>query len=45
MFDQTPFKHKVNGSVVNIPSYQMQAGDEIQVRDNKKGQLRIAAAL
>jgi small subunit ribosomal protein S4 len=36
---------KVNGSVVNIPSYQMQAGDEIQVRDNKKGQLRIAAAL
>ena len=36
---------KVNGNVVNIPSYQMQAGDEIQVRDNKKGQLRIAAAL
>ena len=36
---------KVNGNVVNIPSYQMQAGDEIQVRDNKKGQLRIASAL
>ena len=36
---------KVNGEVVNIPSYQMQAGDVVQVRDNKKGHLRIAAAL
>ena len=36
---------KVNGSGVNIPSYQIQPGDEIQVRDRKKGQLRIAAAL
>ena len=36
---------KVNGSVVNIPSYQMQPGDEIQVRDKKKGHLRIASAL
>jgi small subunit ribosomal protein S4 len=36
---------KVNGEVVNIPSYQMKAGDEVQVRDNKKGHLRIAAAL
>ena len=36
---------KVNGEVVNIPSYQMQAGDEIQVRDSKKGHLRIASAL
>jgi small subunit ribosomal protein S4 len=27
---------KVNGTVVNIPSYQMQAGDEIQVRDSQK---------
>ena len=36
---------KVNGSVVIIPSYQIQPGDEIQVRDRKKGQLRIAAAL
>ena len=35
----------VNGKVVNIPSYQMKAGDEVQVRDNKKGHLRIAAAL
>ena len=36
---------KVNGKVMNIPSYQVQLGDEIQVRDNKKGHLRIAAAL
>ena len=36
---------KVNGKVMNIPSYQVQPGDEIQVRDNKKGHLRIAAAL
>jgi small subunit ribosomal protein S4 len=36
---------KVNGEVVNIPSYQMQAGDEIQVRDSKKSHLRIASAL
>ena len=36
---------KVNGSVVNIPSYQIQPGDEIQVRDRKKGQLRIDSAL
>ena len=36
---------KVNGEVVNIPSYHMKAGDEVQVRDNKKGHLRIAAAL
>ena len=36
---------KVNGSVVNIPSYQIQPGDEIEVRDRKKGQLRIASAL
>ena len=36
---------KVNGEVVNIPSYQMKAGDEVQVRDNKKGHLRVAAAV
>ena len=35
----------VNGKVVNIPSYQVQAGDEIEVRESKKGHLRIAAAL
>ena len=36
---------KVNGKVMNIPSYQVQPGDEIQVRDNNKGHLRIEAAL
>ena len=35
----------VNGKVVNIPSYQVQEGDEIEVRESKKGHLRIAAAL
>jgi small subunit ribosomal protein S4 len=35
----------VNGKVVNIPSYQVQAGDEIEVRESKKSHLRIAAAL
>ena len=35
----------VNKKVVNIPSYQVQAGDEIEVRESKKGHLRIAAAL
>ena len=36
---------KVNGNVVNIPSYQIKPGDEIEVRETKKGQLRIASAL
>ena len=36
---------KVNGSVVNIPSYQIQPGDEIQVRERKKGHLRIACSI
>ena len=27
---------KVNGQVVNIPSYQVQDGDEIEVRERKK---------
>ena len=35
----------VNGKVVNIPSFQVQVGDEIEVRDSKKDHLRIAAAL
>ena len=35
----------VNGKVVNIPSYQVQPGDEIEVRESKRGHLRIAAAL
>ena len=29
----------------SIPSYQVQPGDEIEVRESKKGHLRIAAAL
>ena len=36
---------KVNGQVVNIPSYQVQDGDEIEVREAKKAHLRIASAL
>ena len=35
----------VNGKVVNIPSYQVQPGDEIEVRESKRGHLRITAAL
>ena len=35
----------VNGTVVNIPSFQVQAGDEIEVRESKKSHLRISAAL
>ena len=34
----------VNGSKVNIASYQVQPGDEVEVRENKKSQLRIQAA-
>ena len=35
----------VNGSKVNIASYQVQPGDEVEVRENKKTQLRIQAAI
>ena len=35
----------VNNKTVNIPSYQVQPGDEIEVRESKRGHLRIAAAL
>ena len=35
----------LNGSIVNIPSYQVQAGDEIEVREKAKSQLRIKDAL
>ena len=35
----------VNGRRGNIPSYQVKAGDEIEVREKSKGQLRIKAAL
>jgi small subunit ribosomal protein S4 len=35
----------VNGSVVNIPSYQVKAGDVISLRDKAKKQLRVQSAL
>lgn len=35
----------VNGRRVNIPSYQVGVGDEIEVREKSKNQLRIKAAL
>ncbi|MDA1372494.1 MAG: 30S ribosomal protein S4 [Proteobacteria bacterium] len=35
----------VNGDVVNIPSYQVTAGDVVTVRQKAKEQLRIKAAL
>ena len=36
---------KVNGKTVNIPSYQVQAGDVVAVRDKSKNQLRIKSSL
>lgn len=35
----------VNGEVVNIPSYQVKAGDVVAVREKAKNQLRIKSAL
>jgi len=35
----------VNGSVVNIPSYQIQVGDVVAVREKAKNQLRIGHAM
>jgi len=35
----------VNDQVVNIPSYQVKAGDKIAVRDRAKSQTRVKAAL
>lgn len=35
----------VNGQVVNIPSYQVKAGDVIAIREKSKKQLRVADAL
>ena len=35
----------VNGNPVNIPSYQVEAGDTITVREKAKNQLRIQGAL
>ncbi len=35
----------VNGTVTNIPSFQVKAGDEVEVREKSKKQLRIKQAL
>jgi len=35
----------VNGKITNIASYQVKAGDEIEVREKAKKQLRISSAL
>ena len=35
----------VNGVVVNIPSYQIQTGDAVAIRQKAKEQLRIKSAL
>lgn len=35
----------VNGERVNIPSYRVQPGDEISIRERSKNQLRIQSAL
>ena len=36
---------KVNGQLVNIPSFNVRPGDEIEIRDKAKKQLRITSAL
>ena len=36
---------KVNSDIVNIPSYQLKAGDKISIRDRAKSQMRIKAAM
>jgi len=36
---------QVNGQTVNIPSYQVQPGDQIAIREKSKAQLRIQSAL
>jgi len=35
----------VNGEKVNIPSYQVQPGDQVSVREKSRNQLRIQSAL
>jgi small subunit ribosomal protein S4 len=35
----------VNGSVINIPSYQVEAGDTIAIREKSRNQLRIQGAM
>ena len=36
---------KVNGNIVNIPSFNVRPGDEIEIREKAKKQLRITSAL
>lgn len=36
---------KVNGRTVNIPSFKVSPGDEIEMRDKAKSQLRVQAAV
>ncbi|MCB1864673.1 MAG: 30S ribosomal protein S4 [Chromatiales bacterium] len=36
---------EVNGKPVNVPSYQVSAGDEITIREKSRGQLRIKDSL
>jgi small subunit ribosomal protein S4 len=36
---------KVNGTIVNIPSFDVKAGDVIEIREKAKKQLRITSAL
>ena len=35
----------VNGSIVNIPSYQVEADDEVEIRDKTKKQVRVQNAV
>jgi small subunit ribosomal protein S4 len=36
---------KVNGNIVNIPSFEVKSGDEVEIREKAKKQLRIGSAL
>lgn len=36
---------KVNGNIVNIPSFQVKAGDVVEIKEKSKSQTRIQAAL
>ena len=35
----------VNGNMINIPSYQVEAGDTVSIREKSKKQLRIQGAM
>lgn len=36
---------KLNGNIVNIPSYQVKSGDVVEIKDKSKTQTRVQAAL